>query len=446
MQNRRRPAEGSHACLDRQGRVHVCPEYFPLLQHRNTADPYDVDQYTTPQNARSWRFRVEHSRRFAQPTRWEIDPGTGAFEDLMTRAANGGTEFACNERLWENRFGAGQVAINPTFGGFAMSTAVGRVGVDVNAVMPSPPVHFHNWQNGVEVVLESAVIPLDFDTYGLELPENAKGGDGFTPGIHFRARQYQRNTFNFGGVANLHHLFFAAYYPQPIDAHETPAQHTLTAGIYLLDLFGQPGTDAWYCNPRRLDPGFVGANTFRIAARGSGDDFEVTDRVSWTCDHNARLFTSELPGPVTASYGESIIDSSGQVAVVLFTPALPGGQPFYFAVAAKLGRDTRESQVPNKLIAAQIRDGAHPAPGVDVISGQVVYLQSASLLSRAPGWIGLQCWFVTESSQADLQQTLSIASKRFMDQPLPWHWIPDHVIASTELPGDLRRQRGARRY
>lgn len=430
LQDRRRPTLGRYGAINRQGRVIAPPDFFPTLPILNPSDPWDSEVLSTT-NSEGWTHTIDHSRRFAMPTRWQIDQGDGfGGYDLMKRI-DGGTQFGEAERLWEN-FGTVDVEqANPTFGGFTTAPDNGR---NQRLALPSIPLHFKNWTDGETIVCESAVIPLDFDTFGWEYAENAKkGGTYGIPGVHWQARQYKRNTFNYAGVPNLHHLFYASYWPFEMPAHETIAVTTTTAGLYLVDRFNA-NCRGWFAAAN--EP----SRTFDITGNGDAVAFDGVDLATWGLNLDQGVINTEGGGGVypLASEPGGLIDGSGHAFVALDNRGAGGNQ--VIAMGTKLYPDAYNAERPNRLYAIQARFAPY-AVGVDENDGQILYMQSSAIGSRKPGWIGYQLWYATCSDVDALNAKMRHASREFFDSPLPWGWIPPHVIAETEHAGDLASTR-----
>lgn len=419
-QNNSSQVEGTISSLDDvTGEVRQCPQRFDLLPILTPGDPFDEVLVTAAANANGNTHAVRHARRGCHTTRWLFNGAD------WVRRVDAGQSFGDNERIAENRGTGQEIEHNPTMGGAILKPD----GADQLKIYPSVPLHFRTEANGREVTVEGAVLPMEFDSYGVEVSTHAsKLGGPDTPGIWWRMRQFQRTQINYFGRSDVHRHFFASYFPRTVNDRKTTMRSLLVSSIWPIDFFGTGDADCIYYAPQD-------GTSFSCRTGDVNDWITATapnTRVNWNLTRPSGL-SGDVNPALTYTTGR-LWNDRGHAAVILKSDSARFDMVCAIVVGNRLRDETQEGRFVTELGASQIRTNT-VTPGVDSNSGQRISLRAASLKGRRPGWIGVEWWAVTGVTVAEVKARIDELSRSgLLDQRLPMETIPAHVLAGTDPP------------
>lgn len=392
------PAPDLHpvSILRADGRVARQPDsyaYPPIAL--GGADPYDERSPMTLTCDSGAVHTVYHSRRSGYVNRWNQTQNATSCD--MIRRVDGGQGNGVNE-IWNERFGlANQFRHNPT-----MSAGVLRpTGSGQNNVPFSPLVYFNDYADGNQLVLDACTIPMEYEPDGFLSGAVADHGGNFdTPVIWTNARQFCRVTFNRNDV---HSMETWGYFPRPWDGTDGPFVGLLVAGWFLQDYYSAANALQYYDLARRTSFAVPGWNvdSINVSANGLSRVIETSagPTYSW-------------PFTTTDGYGAYLLNGT-----------TGGGQGVAIGIVAKVFGETGMRNVSN-LTAVENRLPSHPAPGIDVSSGQILFVVNKTTSNRPAGWIGQRFLFtavvggtpISAASQL-LARLDSIYARRMLDGP-----------------------------
>lgn len=453
--------DGPPATLNTEsGAVQHPPDRWSLLRLRDGAtDPFDEDvTEINTGNTQEFSYTIHHARRGCMPTRILLRDGglSGAHAqtDILRRVDVGQATGVAERNSYRNEPGIpplSDIEFNPTFGGSILKPNSSR---QVH-VFPSPPLHFRSKAGDGEskhgAWFESAVVPMEFDSFGAEVPNHHKlRGSANAPGIYWRARQYQRLTINWapddsiGDLARGVHEFFAAsYFARALKpTAETPDVAALFgASLWLTDIFGKTGDHGL---------GTVNAELYIPQTQISHDlngspPFFPTPIVDWQWNNRKRLhmsfrtsvselqWTDEVTGAtVSHPNGTAVVPTSNGVIAAILSNSNPS---IAIGVVGALATAPNGQTTANELGMSQLR--SHPLIGRarDENNGQRLSIrtrtQRASGGGRDAGWIGLRFLAVIKPTVSKVRAAIDqlyaegLVSRTY---PLPWHYVPAAIM------------------
>jgi hypothetical protein len=409
--------EGSVAALDElTGEVMHPPASWSLLPLVTPTDPFDEEVVQCAANANGNTHRLQVARRGSIVTRWMFNGS-----DFMRRV-DLGQSFGDNERIEENRGGGSDVREhNPTMGGAILKPDASPQW----KMYPSVPLH-HRWVvSGSQAVVETACIPFEFDSYGTEVATHAnKNGGQDTPALMWRMRQFARTRINV--LPDVHHHFFASYFPRTVNAAKCPMRALLVSSIWPIDYFGTGDADAIYYAPED-------GTSFSLRTGDVNDWITATapdTRVNWN------LTASGLSGDVNPglTYATGTLWNKARNSAIILKSDSARFDMVVGFVCQRLRAETAEQRFATELGASQIRTNS-VTPGVDGNSGQRLSVRAATQQGRRRGWVGIQWWAVTGTTVAEVKARIDAASRGgIFDAEVPMLSIPQHVVAGTVPP------------
>jgi hypothetical protein len=452
------PLAGPHATLDLEtGAVHHPPNRWSLLRQLDLDNAFDEVVTTIAGTTDDFGYQIHHARRGCLPTRIRLTgAGLASATDILRRL-DFSQGLGVGERLAHGT-GNSLVAFRPTFGGSILRPASSRQA----HVFPSPPLHLQRGVGSEESPtghwFEGAVVPLELDSFGDTDPAHSKLlGAASTPGIYWRARQFQRLTVNWcleDAVPEVQHgvheVFAAAHFPRPVGvagANPLPGAETLFhASLHLTYLFGATSPNS---------PGVVKAEIYRPTATpatydldGSPPFFSGQTVFRWTtrtrmdmrfgADNTVGstptvLTTDENPPTTPASnLFATIVPNDGILAAIL-SNSNPG---IAIGIVAGLSRTPDGQTKANELLLRQQR--ANPTAGAvhDVGFGQMLAVQTRGT-QRDAGWIGIRFLVVIKQSPDRVRQAIDLLAAQGSignSYPLPWSYMPAHVADGRFVP------------
>lgn len=394
------------------GAVEQTDTFWPLLHNaEGSANPHAETQFTleVPPGG-TCSHTVYASAAHCNVTRWQVGvPGAAVAKfDIMRRNGNG-QGFGVSERWRMDAGNATEFQHNPTYGGAGQevtSFPTSFPAAHNNKLYFSPPIHWRAQQTSAsQLRVEGCVIPLEFNTNGQEAANvGVHSSDRDTLALWHRCRQWIAIDFNWR--PDVHRV--TTWYYSPVDWIYYPGICDTDNALFLTDNFG-------------LAAGFYDCDA---------DALSVIADVAWLVDaetiqaRTTQVFltgtvVTSAPSPFPRGYACGLVAGANlSVAAVLKLEQFDNG-------ISSLCRDT------NLLTLFQNRSPAHPAPGHDVNSGQLISW-SGHADGRRAGWLAQQAFIVTKNTYPELltaarQLRLSGA----MDMKPQLSELPPHVLEGT---------------
>lgn len=396
------------------GAVEQTDTFWPLLHNaEGSANPHAETQYNLETaDGSTCTHTVFASAAHSNVTRWQVGvPGAAVAKFDVLRRNGNGQAFGVSER-W--RIDAGlptEFQHNPTYGGAGQEVLQFPTtfpSAHNNKLYFSPPIHWKVEQTSASKLrVEGCVIPLEFNTNGQEASGvGTHSSDRDTLALWHRCRQW--NAIDFNWRPDVHRV--TTWYFSPVDWVHYPAICDTDNAIFLTDNFA-------------LAAGFYDCDT---------DVLSVIDNVAWSLQDSetiqARTTVSFLTGGVVTSAPSPFPRG--------YACGLVAGSSLAVAAVVKLEQyDNGISALcerTNVLTLFQNRSPAHPAPGHDVNSGQLISWSGHSDGRRA-GWLAQQTFIITKNTYPEITAAArQLRLSGVLDTRPQLSELPPHVLAGTE--------------
>lgn len=395
------------------GRVFLPRFAFPLpVNIIDATDPIDAETITTvgPTQTHS----VTHSHKCAYPVTQTTT--IAGFSREWISHPDLGRNWLQNQSMHEDVGGAGGAEFlhNPTMGGAAILPAElnGPEPQSAQAaafLRPSIPVHDRFYREGIEIVSEGCVIPVDFASRSESTPASADdhGGDARTVAVWPWMREYSELRVNFNGVEGLHRLVHWIYDPRMWSAEVNVLQLQVISGLSMR----ANGTES-------IDGPAFFYDLERRVRTSLGVDWAGNNSLTLTSQVNSLVWAGDVvrtdPSPVPSGYAAAIIEEAS-------APSLAIGQAVRLYGIDQIERKRRSHrQIVRKSVTGDTT--------YDVISFQLQTGAGNFTPDRFPGWVGQCWWYVTDTTVDGVQARLDdIRSQGLLDRECPFT-VPQHVL------------------